>query len=414
MFIIANALPFNGGSTFIQRISEQFLINHKRIGILILTNVIDHELETKLAKVADIYYLQDYQTIPLSKICNTQIGIFMSIDIFKIKNIIKKYGRHVHTMGLFGLLFIARIAHATKNPFDISIGIYQQYEMMFVSKSFLAQYSQKILKELGPKHIVFFNEDNIKSYSRFFSIDYTKSLLVPIGIQLPSALGSFGSHKTLKIISIGNLYKFKMYNLHIVNLMPQLLSINPNFTYEIYGEGELKKDLSTLITELNLGKNVFLKGNIPYQEFSTVVKDAFLFVGSGTAILEASALGIPSIIGIESTESAITYGFLSDISGFSYNEYDRTRQTVPILQLIKKIAIDSQAWDKTSKECIEKAKEFSIEKTFDGFVDLDSRNIPVDLNIFSTYNNIKLFVSFFTLGLKQYMHIDNSFSKRRD
>ena len=45
-----------------------------------------------------------------------------------------------------------------------------------------------------------------------------------------------------------------------------------------------------------------------------------VFVGSGTSIIESSALGIPSIIGIESNNDGETYGFFSNLRGYSYNE----------------------------------------------------------------------------------------------
>lgn len=414
MFIIANALPFNGGSTFIIRLCREFNKRGKRIGVLIIMNKINIDLMKQLKEIADVYFLKDFIKFPFKWSANSQLGIFTLIDIKKINILVSTYGSHIHVMGLFGLLFATRLLRITTNPIKITAGIYQQNEFMFISRSFLATYSQELFKRLGADSIIFFNEATKKSHSNFFNLDYSLSTLIPVGIELPTSKKNLGNYDSFKIVSIGNLNKFKTYNLHIVNLMPKLLNINPNFRYEIYGEGELDIEIKLIIKKLSLENRVYLKGSIPYKDFPKVLQDAFLFVGSGTAIVEAAALGIPSLVGIELTKEPITYGFLSDIHGFSYNEYDNSRMLYPMLDIINQIAVSNVEWKNISEKCLNKSRDFSVVYTADGFEDIEKKNDFLPRDTFNTFNLYKLLSSFVCLGILQFLNIDRSFANRRN
>lgn len=413
MFIVANSFAFNGGSTFIIRLAREYTSRGKKIAVLILVDNIEPNLKKQLDQVADVYLLKDFIRSPFKWTYNSQLGIFFPINFDKLKSVVGNYGDHIHIMGIFGLLFVDRIIRRCNYRFEVSAGVYHQYEYMFDSSSLLVNYSQKLFRSLGHKGVVFFNEANKESYSKFFCVDYSNSLMVPIGIEFPKINNIKGSADCYRIVSIGNLNSFKTYNLHLIKMMPELLKINEKFTYEIYGEGELELEANSLIQQLGLENKVFLKGRIPYSQFSDVLNGAFLFVGSGTAILEASALGIPSIVGIESIQEPLTYGYLSDIAGFSYNEFNESQKTVQMFDLIEKIALDACLWEKTSLGCRNKAEQFSIVHTVDGFERAEINKPYMDPSSFAPYDGLRLCCDFLLLGLKQFLRIDNSFSQRR-
>ena len=396
------------------RLSREYLRRGKRVGVLILMDKISTDLKKQLDQVADVYLLKDFINYPFKWAARSQLGIFCPVNINKLSAIIHFYGPHVHVMGVFGLLFATQYIKKSNAEIKLTAGIYQQYEFMFNSKSFLAQFSQKLFKNLGSKNTIFFNEATIKSHSKFFGTDYSHAPLVPVGIELPQKNSIKGGVQSYKIVSIGNLYRFKTYNLHIVNLMPELLKINKSFTYEIYGEGELEQEIKILIQRLGLEKKVFLKGRIPYSQFSEVLDGAFVFVGSGTAIVEASALGIPSVIGIESSLEPVTYGYLSDVQGFSYNEFNEFQKTILMFDVIEAITLDRDYWNKASRDCKNKASQFSIVHTVDGFEEVLDSACYFDAVSMESVSNIKLLSSFIFLGLIDYLKIDSTFSNRRN
>lgn len=99
---------------------------------------------------------------------------------------------------------------------------------------------------------------------------------------------------------------FKTYNKHIINILDEINHLGYNLEYYIYGDGPERFFLEKLAKT-----KIHFKGSI---DLPNILNNAFLFVGSGTSIIEASAGGIPSIIGIESEDRPYTYGL------FSYNE----------------------------------------------------------------------------------------------
>ena len=98
-----------------------------------------------------------------------------------------------------------------------------------------------------------------------------------------------------------------------------------------------------------------------------MIGEAFAFVGSGTALLEAAAMGIPAIIGIESDEEGLTYGLLSQLKGYSYHEKGLAFPLESFATCIAALVTGGEdAYAAISERCKMRAAEFSIGE----FVDL--------------------------------------------
>ncbi|WP_324730744.1 glycosyltransferase [Pseudomonas paeninsulae] len=416
MLILANTLSFNGGTTFILRLCREFLRRDKRIGVLVLINDVDKKLLLEIEKYADVYFLGDYQRPLFSWTFSSQLGVFFPLDFKSLKVLFHRYDNCVHVMGVFGLLFAARFIKKQSTSLKMSVGIYHQNEFMFSDANYyFANIAKAIFSKLGADAVILFNENCVTSYSVFFDNDYSSSVLVPVGIDLPVMTREiYGDSSSGRIVSIGNLYNFKSYNMHIINCMPFFLMGNPSIVYEIYGAGPFEKNLKELVASLGIEHAVFFKGQIPYSELPDVLAGAFLFVGSGTAIVEASALGIPSLIGIESTREPITYGFLSDVEGFSYNEMIEGKKVSLMLDTIKTLLHDSDAWLDVAIKCKGKASSFSVIHTVDGFQLQGSRDFCVGPSEVNGYSNIRALISFLCCGVKHTLGVDVRFANRRD
>ncbi|WP_052476256.1 glycosyltransferase [Cohnella kolymensis] len=100
------------------------------------------------------------------------------------------------------------------------------------------------------------------------------------------------------IVNVGRLHKQKNQRL-IINAFAKISNDFPEYTLEIYGEGELKRELETQINDLKLSDRVSLKGTT--KNLMNEIVNASLFVlssdyeGMPNALMEAMALGIPSI-----------------------------------------------------------------------------------------------------------------------
>lgn len=196
----------------------------------------------------------------------------------------------------------------------------------------------------------------------------------------------------------------------MLQVVRNLIDKGYNLTYTIYGDGELKGDIYKQISALNLEGIVVLKGRIPYSKLREVISGYDAFVGSGTAILESAITGVPSIIGIESTYEAITYGYLSDISGFTYNELVEGRDKVSIEECLEFLfCIENRKT--VGDRCLTKAKEFLMGNTFRGFKSVQSNcSVMEQLN----FSSVKLFFSLFRCVVEKVLSINSDMSHRRN
>lgn len=416
MLLVANVLELNGGTTFILRVAREFKKRNRRIGVLVLMDKVNDGLQKSIAQYADVYYLKDIAHKVYVPLMYSPLGIFAPLNFSKILNLVNIYNGHVHVMGVFGLLFVKRCLDALNVEFKISFGIYHQNEVMFDGVPYyFAKNAKMLFGLLPPESIVFFNEKNRSSYEKFFDNDYSKSTIVPIGIEMPRAeVKLLGKADSNRLVSIGNLYAFKSYNRHIISLLPQLSKIRPDLVYEIYGTGEYEPELRKLVSYLKLESAVQFKGSIAYEDIPRVLDGALAFVGSGTAILEAAALGVPAVIGIESTDQPITYGLLSDIKGLSYNEFDTNQITRSIKDVLIQLMLSAESWETAAMACKVKSTSFSIEQTVDGFIALENSNMNLKLFKDQRYvNSVGLF-SFLICAIKHSFFDNKTFSTRRE
>jgi len=411
MLFVSNVLTVNGGTTFLVRTCKKMFERGVRPGVFVLFEKYDQKMLDELRRYSDVYFLSDYSPGVFRFLFKTQFGVFSPFDISAVLHVLSKYTA-VHIMGGFGLLFFARLMRASSAAsIKLSVGIYHQNEFMFNSPDFyFATCIKNFFVSINPKLIVFFNENSISNYSGFFDVDYTDSPLLPIGISLPGK--TLGSSTSKKIVSVGQLYNFKTYNRHVIDSMPSLLELDKDIVYEIYGEGPELDFLKTHVKELSLQNSVFFKGAIAYSKLSDAFESALVFVGSGTAIIEASACGVPSVIGIESSVEAVTYGFFSNVVGFSYHEYVPGKKTYLIEECIKELLINNERWSERSEACKLKAACFSIDKTVDGLLGIESGECFSKEHL--TYSNFRAFTSFFYCVVLYFFKVNREFPDRRD
>jgi len=416
MIFIANTLPMNGGSTFLLRICKELHSRGEKVAVLLLFShkTEDLNLKSSIGQYADIHYLSSFSYAPLYFLFSSQLGIFSPIRFKELASFFKKYGSIAHVMGVFGLLFLARAVKAGCVLKSCTVGVYHQNEFMYPDyKTYFSRYAKEIFCSFSPGSIIFFNEFNVMKYTSFFGIDYSASRVVPIGIEMPKTIvNSIPVSELTRIVSIGNLVNFKTYNAHVINILPALLKIKPNLIYEIYGAGPNETVLKLLVLSLNLDHYVRFHGIVDYVDFKKILLNSFAFVGSGTAILEASALGVPSIVGIESSHEPVTYGFLSDVSGLAYNEnFDQKKYF--IYDKISWLLADVENWSKISKGCHDKSKEFSIDKTANIFIEVRS-SLPESL-VFNKISPSKVLFSICLHYLKMKLGLlKRSFFERRN
>lgn len=141
----------------------------------------------------------------------------------------------------------------------------------------------------------------------------------------------------LRIVSIGRLVPFKSYSIFGVKAVKRLRDAGVNVRWDFYGDGELRDEMEALAAELHVQDWVKCHGSLDYRMFDQVVLASDLFVGMGTAALEAAQLGVPTVLAIIDSE-AQSLGFLCDAADDSVGELTESAEIVSTYEIIEMYA----------------------------------------------------------------------------
>lgn len=126
-----------------------------------------------------------------------------------------------------------------------------------------------------------------------------KSIVIANPIKIADErFSTVSSIRDKRIVSVGRLVDRKNHK-YLIEAFATIINEFPEYTLEIYGEGELRNQLEMQIEMLGLKEKVLLKGN--KDNIFECIYAASLFVlpseseGMPNALIEAMALGVPCI-----------------------------------------------------------------------------------------------------------------------
>lgn len=403
---IVGTLNIGGVETYIKRLSINLLKknNNIRINILLLTKSYNEEIFSELKNYVKILFLSDFSFINFknSKFFDRLANVIMPINFKKLSNIIGNVD-FIHTTSSETLLVANNLLKYYKNSKVIS-GVYHSKEYTWESNFYFRKVEKDIFINFGEKNIISCNESSINIINKHFKLDMNINI-VPIGIEKRNNI--LYNKNSNKIISIGRLVNFKTYNEQIIKILDSINSkYKLNLEYHIYGYGDNEIYLKNL--SKNINSKVFFHGILNYSRFLDVLKDCLIFVGSGTSIIESSALGIPSIIGIESNNDSETYGFFSELRGYSYNEDNLDIEKKTYYEVLENF-FTSFDLDKLSICHKKKANEFLIDNTSNIFVKICEKSA---ISSYYNYNKIKYSLSYFSWLILNKLKLNNELKTR--
>lgn len=170
-----------------------------------------------------------------------------------------------------------------------------------------------------------------------------------------------------KIITVGRLSHQKNYS-SLIRAFRRVADRHPDWTLEIYGEGEEKEQLRSLVNGLGLDDTVCLKGYTSNVQEKMAEASVFvlssLFEGFGLVIVEAMSCGLPvvSYACPCGPKDIITDG----VDGFLVPVNDEKRLADRLCRLIK----DEELRMKMGKAALQKAKQYSIENIIPQWMEL--------------------------------------------
>lgn len=163
-----------------------------------------------------------------------------------------------------------------------------------------------------------------------------------------------------KIVSIGRITEYKTYNFTVLPVIRELVEMGHELEWHVYGDGDQFQAFKRAISENGLDAHVFAHGKLNYSRFQEVHDDAFLFIGSGTSLIEAAACGVPALTTIEYAPDASTYGYISEIEGFNMIEPGLGKKTFDIKSKVLELLLASpETYTAEQHACYRKAEQYS-------------------------------------------------------
>jgi glycosyltransferase involved in cell wall biosynthesis len=190
---------------------------------------------------------------------------------------------------------------------------------------------------LDQRNVVFMNEGCRSHHERAMKADFSRAGIWPMAIDTTRSAKAERRPSKHKIVSVGRLAGFKTYNLYMIDVVERLLDDGFDVTYDIYGYGVMEARVRRKIRRHGLADRITLHGRIDHERLEVALRDAYLFVGMGTCVLEAGMAGVPTVVAIENEPQPVSHGYLYEMEGHNVGECQPHAPRSSAYALIKRV-----------------------------------------------------------------------------
>ena len=214
----------------------------------------------------------------------------------------------------------------------------------FLRQDFIGMIKNNIIMKIPPLGSIYFMSDAVKvSFVETFGNSFRKWPVKKLTINAEAKNSAWIPKTTdrLSIVSVGRLTSFKAYNFGAADIVQEIRDAGIDCEWHIWGEGE---DLDSARAHAkNTGVGDFLKfhGTLPYRELTSEICKHSVFVGMGTAALEAAACGMPTVIALVNSKHECA-GYLYEAPSDSIGEAVSHEYRKNVFDLLSEFATLSQ------------------------------------------------------------------------
>ncbi|ANU20088.1 hypothetical protein BBI15_07595 [Planococcus plakortidis] len=246
-------------------------------------------------------------------------------------------------------------------------GVYQPELYKLERNKKIIRALKAVDKEFHQK-LVFMNPTVRRYTARALETEMPEQFMPP-PIEQPSPETDYGSPHSRRIVSIGTIQAFTTHYAQVIELMEELIQIDPAFTYHIYGGGPDEARLQKSISESEAKNHIFLHPMPKAGQMEDILKGSFCFVGSGAMMIQACGSGIPGITSRANDAEALSEGYFHELPPYEVGEsYWEAPETYEIGELVKNLLVSENAYRKVAARCKHKARKFEIDAVMNDFL----------------------------------------------
>lgn len=346
LFIIGQA-ALGGIETYSLRMCRELHRRGHRLDVWIIKPGGDQALLDEFRRVAEVRFLSKLTPVPLLP---TAPAVPADCDL-------------VFTTGRLSLIFGALALRPPHCP-PLVAGVFSQWEYSGVANDYKSRISHDVIQQIGMQNLVFCTEGCRQFHSSTFGDKIENSIISPLLIDLPApaSIKSAETNRTpLRIVSVGSFTSFKTYNFVLPSVIAELRRAGIQLEWTIYGNGQELTRIRAAINNAGAEKFIHLAGTMDYSKFAETVGNADLYIGAGTTLIEASAIGVPALVALDDNPVATTPGFFADRMGTFTSDWADGDQLIPFRDAIIDFATMSQdARQALRDRSIARARAYSI------------------------------------------------------
>lgn len=251
----------------------------------------------------------------------------------------------IFTTGRLSLIFGALSLRRPRKA-RLVAGVFSQWEFSGEAQDYKSRIANDVIAQIGTRNVVFCTEGCRASHEHALGAEVSESHISPLLVELPEASPAHQVRREagapVQIVSVGNFTPFKTYHFTLPAVIRDLRAAGVKLHWTVFGEGPERERARRTIAEAGVGDLVTLAGRVPYDQFRERVSAADLYIGSGTTLIEASALGVPSLVALDENPDATTPGFFCDRRGIYTSDMAGDERLVPFAEAIAAFAAMSE------------------------------------------------------------------------
>ena len=246
----------------------------------------------------------------------------------------------VFTTGRTSLMFAALAVARSRKPIRLVAGVFSQWEYCIDDGSQKHSLAAELVSQLGASNMVFCTEGCRSDHAAVLGSSYASALVSPLLVDLPAPRATAAREvgAPLRVLSVARLVPFKTSNLQMPAVLAELQARGVEATWTLYGTGGERAAIEDAIARAGVTDRVFLAGNLPYSKLHDTIAAADVYVGGGTTIIEASAMGVPALVALDENPQPTSPGFFADTTGDYTSDAAPGSELVPITDLLELLA----------------------------------------------------------------------------
>ena len=259
-------------------------------------------------------------------------------------------------------------------------GVYQPDEYIYPSNRafFRSSYGEYLRSRNFDRNVPdcskTFMSDWIRTlHARSFKRDLDSTSVMILPVQSAMFANCVRNPERHRIVSVGRITKWKTYHQYMPLIVQSLSIKGYPVHWDIYGEGEFKEQMVESIRVLGIESLVTLHGTLEYERYSSAMSKAGVFVGMGTAMVEAAFCRVPCVSATARCGDPLTYGNLYDLPVGIVGEHLDEPPGQSVEKLIERIfQLSAHQYDEEMQRTWEYAQMYDIRNVcsyFDALID---------------------------------------------